>query len=465
MGLSAWKAYGPDRWALRCNPSSGNLHPTEGYIISDGVPGLVDGVHHYVSRDHVLERRSAVQWPHAGPAGVGSSGALWLALSSVHWREAWKYGERAYRYCQHDVGHALGAIAYAAAVLGWTVRLVDGCDDSKIACLLGLDRAQDYGRAEREHPDLLLAILPATAGDPAQDEAAERRVPCAQTPEWSGHANVLDPHPMYHWPVIDEVATAARKEGAAARLQAAQGVDVPGTPRAVLVIQGRRSAQRFDRGFTMTDGDFYRLLESLMPRQTLPWHLWRYQPRVHPIVFVHRVAGLDPGLYALPRHPDMEKSLPDHLHKELLWRRVVQAPADLPLYQLFPGDFRQVARTISCHQGIAGDSAFSLGMLAELGAVVREQPWRYRQLFWEAGLLGQVLYLQVESMGLAGTGIGCYFDDPFHHLLGLTGDALQSLYHFTVGRALPDVRIRTEPPYPSLAKGTSSDSKIRPRVA
>jgi hypothetical protein len=30
LGLSAWKQYGASRWALRCNPSSGNLHPTEG---------------------------------------------------------------------------------------------------------------------------------------------------------------------------------------------------------------------------------------------------------------------------------------------------------------------------------------------------------------------------------------------------------------------------------------------------
>ena len=29
MGLSAWKQYGQSRWALRVNPSSGNLHPTE----------------------------------------------------------------------------------------------------------------------------------------------------------------------------------------------------------------------------------------------------------------------------------------------------------------------------------------------------------------------------------------------------------------------------------------------------
>ncbi|MCC8405302.1 hypothetical protein LJ655_26155 [Paraburkholderia sp. MMS20-SJTN17] len=32
LGLSAWKSSGTQRWALRCNPLGGNLHPTEGYF-------------------------------------------------------------------------------------------------------------------------------------------------------------------------------------------------------------------------------------------------------------------------------------------------------------------------------------------------------------------------------------------------------------------------------------------------
>ena len=41
--------------------------------------------------------------------------AFLLGLASVYWREAWKYGERAFRYCQHDVGHAIGTVRIAAA--------------------------------------------------------------------------------------------------------------------------------------------------------------------------------------------------------------------------------------------------------------------------------------------------------------------------------------------------------------
>jgi len=33
LGLSAWKQFGTSRWSLRVNPSSGNLHPTEGYLV------------------------------------------------------------------------------------------------------------------------------------------------------------------------------------------------------------------------------------------------------------------------------------------------------------------------------------------------------------------------------------------------------------------------------------------------
>ena len=40
LALSAWKQVGATRWALRCNPSSGNLHPTEGYVLIGALPGL-----------------------------------------------------------------------------------------------------------------------------------------------------------------------------------------------------------------------------------------------------------------------------------------------------------------------------------------------------------------------------------------------------------------------------------------
>ena len=87
-------------------------------------------------------------------------------------------------------------------------------------------------------------------------------------------------------------------------------------------------------------------------------------------------------------------------------------------------------------------------MLAEFEPTVRENPWFYRQLHWEAGLIGQALYLEAEVAGLRGTGVGCFFDDETHDFLGLKTPELQTLYHFTVGLPLSDQRIATQPAYP-----------------
>jgi hypothetical protein len=83
-------------------------------------------------------------------------------------------------------------------------------------------------------------------------------------------------------------------------------------------------------------------------------------------------------------------------------------------------------------------------MLAELEPALTEHgAWMYRHLHWEAGAIGQILYIEAEAARLRATGIGCFFDDAVHELLGLRDRSLQSLYHFTVGAPVPDLRLRT----------------------
>ena len=133
---------------------------------------------------------------------------------------------------------------------------------------------------------------------------------------------------------------------------------------------------------------------------------------------------------------------------EFLWERVEDSPAPPGLYRLHGMDCRTVARIVSCHQDIAADGAFALGMLAEFQEpLTRYGGWFYRRLFWETGVIGQVLYLEAEAAGVRATGIGCFFDDVMHDLLGLQTRRLQSLYHFTVGGYLDDPRLDTEPAY------------------
>lgn len=219
------------------------------------------------------------------------------------------------------------------------------------------------------------------------------------------------------------------------------------TKTATQIIRQRRSAQQFDGKMPpMPQTDFYRMLAAVMPT-TAAFELWRWPPKIHLFIFVHRVEGLVPGIYALPRHNDALEPLQAATLADFDWRKISDA---LPFYHLYSGDCRQIAKTLSCHQPIASDSAFSMGMIAEFGEVIEAEPWLYRRLFWECGLIGQTLYLEAEAASLRGTGIGCYFDDSMHELLGIKNDEFQSLYHFTVGKPLEDKRLETLPAYGHL---------------
>jgi nitroreductase len=444
FGLSAWKEYGGDRWALRCNPSSGNLHPTEAYVVAAGAAELEDGVYHYASRAHALERRCALETPGAG---------LLIGLSAIHWREAWKYGERAFRYCQHDAGHALGALRYAAAALGWRVRSLDAWGDGDIAALLGLDREADFLEAETEAPDLLCLIE--TSAETGPTPAIDAWLRAARASAWRGRANRLSDLHKRAWPAIEEVHAAARKPRTASRLPFEPEAMPALAPifceaSASELIKQRRSAQAFDGVTAIAARAFFRLLDATLPRAGVPpFDAWPWAPRVHLAIFAHRVEGLPPGLYLLCRGQAGEEALRGALRKDFEWSAVAGAPDRF--FRLVQANAMRAAKNLSCHQGIAADGAFSLGMLAEFdGVLAAEGAWAYRRLFWECGLIGQSLYLEAEVAGVRGTGIGCFFDDPVHELLGLEDAAFQSLYHFTVGGPLTDLRLRTLPPYAHL---------------
>jgi hypothetical protein len=226
------------------------------------------------------------------------------------------------------------------------------------------------------------------------------------------------------------------------------------------IIHQRRSLLACDGRTSIAAARFFRMLERVMPRveldiarRPMPWDAIPWEPAIHFGLFVHRVEGIEPGLYALARDPRKVQLLKKSMHAHFAWEAPPGCPEDLPLFVLERGDARELATQVSCRQQIAGDGAFSLGMIAEYQAsLVAHGPAFYRRLFWEAGAIGQVLYLEAEAAGVRSTGIGCFFDDPVHQVFGFRDLAFQSLYHFTVGGAVDDPRLTTLPAYGARVK-------------
>ena len=492
LALSAWKKAGESEWPLRSNPSSGNLHPTEGYVVMPQIEGLDlnPGLYHYAPKEHGLELRA--EFPAEQLARLLApfpSGAFLFGLTSVHWREAWKYGERAFRYCNHDVGHAIGSARFAAATLGWNMVLLDGVEQDTVALLLGPDRAGDFAEVEPEHPDCLAVVWPLgnvrgealgvrgneeVKGKELGVRGVKNEIPLFLDPAmvkelaagpWHGKANRLSGEHGVHWDIIDEVAEASWKVQPQQLIVSLRGSQAQETPHplpltphqfsAGQIIRQRRSAVSFDGKTSISSATFFRMMERVMPRadraqleRPMPWDIWSHEPAIHLLIFVHRVDGLTPGLYFLARDQKKLAFIQQSMNPELSWTLAPGCPEDLPLYWLLEGDAKKLAIQVSCHQDIAGDSAFSFGMMAEFEGRLREGgAWWYPRLFWESGLLGQVLYLEAEVAGIRATGIGCFFDDPVHEIVAVKGLSFQSLYHFTIGGPVEDGRLMTLPPY------------------
>jgi len=465
MALSAWKKVpGGNAWSLRVNPSSGNLHPTESYLVigPQASPGISSGLYHYNSYHHALETRRPFDkhlWQ-ALACTIPENG-FFIGLSSIYWREAWKYGERAYRYCNHDVGHALGAIAIAAGALGWRARLVDNLTDIEISILLGIE---DQAGPEAEHVDCLIVVYPNKKRDEIkipQDQLLQNI--SAQTLEkiqhisLPGEINQLS-ESHHAWPIIEEVSVAARKTQGQSTDRSSRDFQSP-VKDAVLpqcnatafrIIRQRRSAVAMDGETTMERPVFFSLLERLQFGRSLLFDCLPWPPNISLFLFVHRVKDLEQGLYVLVRQDSHEASLRQSTHSDFLWEKPPGSPENLCLYLLAPQDVKQAAKVISCHQDIAADGVFSLGMLARFDAVNNTGAHFYPRLFWETGLIGQLLYLEAEAAGMRSTGIGCFFDDVMHEALGIKDQSWQSLYHFTVGGALEDLRLQTDLAYAHL---------------
>ncbi len=450
MGLSAWKASGGARWPLRMNPSSGNLHPTETHLVLPPTAAGEAGVFHYTPLQHALERRAAVPpalWDRIR-AHFGGEGFL-AGLTSIFWRESWKYGERALRYCNHDVGHALAALRFAANLYGWRMAHLAALSDHAVKLVLGLDRAA-YPALDEEHPDLLCWVHPGQK--PGVDPGlTDDLVAAFGALPFQGRPNALSPQHV-DWEIITRAAAQSCKPATAAA-RAEHGdrpwAAAPESPlSAAAIIRRRRSATAFDRGPGIPRRGFVAMLDKTLARDgAAPFDAWTAPPALHLAIFVHGVEGLAPGLYFFCRNEDDLPEIRGLTRPEFLWEAVEPG---FPLYLLERGNFRPTATRVSCHQEIAGEGAFSLGMLARFEETLRREPHRYRHLFWESGMIGQVLYLEAEALAVRGTGIGCFFDDAVHELLGLDSHQYQSLYHFTVGAPLEDPRIATHPPYAHL---------------
>jgi SagB-type dehydrogenase family enzyme len=423
MAVSAWKKVpgSGSRYSLRVNPSSGNLHPTETYLALRGVADIRDGLYHYRADVHALELRSEGQWTQTIAEALqvprAADASLIIGLTSIFWREAWKYRERAYRYCCHDLGHAMMSILLSARALGLPGGAIGHFGDTRLTSLLGLTGSDEapmtflafpIGKNTRRSDSTSFAPTEKFAGEPNELSAEEAPYKLLL----GMHASTILPDaplPLLRAALLNVPAAECPQEQTDS--------PEPARDRGLgMIARRRRSALDFDpRTSPMPRAD----LEQLLDFSTRDWLAdWRGNFEgaefsstlkgsdvVTLYLFVHRVDGCEPGVYR--------------------WdgtRRTLQ--------QLHRGNAQRVAAFLSLEQMLAGNSCFTVSMVADLAAAALAFGNRgYRYAYFEAGAIGQRLYLGAEALGWNATGIGAFYDDDVHRYLGFLEEVDGSVSH------------------------------------
>ncbi len=418
MAISAWKKVPrtANRYSLRVNPSSGNLHPTEAYLALAGFSGLDDGLYHYRADLHALELRSAGAWTQrlAEALKVPSATApsLVVGLTSIFWREAWKYRDRAYRYCCHDLGHAAMSLLLAARALGLPGSVIAHFSDLRLTRALGL--------TESDEAPMAFLMFPSRS----RSEWGSERSPAPPPEAFLGTANELSreevsyelllgmhrstilPDPAGPLPLISPLnpQVADKDQSAAPEPFGEPARDAPlgGT------VRRRRSALDFDAHTAPMERSE---LGQLLDFATRDWRAdWRGNFSVEPAavgkgadyvtlyLYIHRVGDCDPGVYR--------------------WDA-----SNRRLERLHCASVQRVAAYLSLEHALAGNACFAISMFADLAELAERFGNRgYRYAYFEAGAIGQRLYVGAEALGWNATGIGAFYDDDVHRYLGFLAE-------------------------------------------
>ena len=277
------------------------------------------GVFHYDPNHHQLEKRIEISdqiWnqlnDHYGCKG------FYVALSTIYWREAWKYGERAFRYCNLDIGHAIACLSVSANLFGWKVNYLNSVTSQELDQLLGFDKTT-WHPGESEENELICFVHPPQSGNVPDDIPVGLIKEISQSDVVGGPNQLSDSH--HDWNVIGEVSAATRSGNSDSKL--IRYSDVPYFTEqqydcnAAEIIRQRRSGQSYDGVTGIGAEQFFAMLDRVIPRDKIaPFDVSLGEISVNLLLFVHRVEGLDSGIYFLVRDgsnvDDIRKSFGDN---------------------------------------------------------------------------------------------------------------------------------------------------------
>ena len=389
-GLTRVAKFNSGPYYMRAAPATGALYPIELYVVCGDISGLKAGVYHFNALGFSLVQLR--DGDHTGELGAMSDDSVLTApvtvvLTSLAWRNAWKYGARSYRHWFWDSGVMTANLLATGVSVGLKCGLIMGFVDSEVDRLLCL--------SERKETTIVLA--PVGLG-PAGSHPKEMRQLSRLSPE----VNLLSSEEV-EYPVIwrtheassitsrDEVKTWVQSRptfpeslAVGNKIPLRSAKDSVQAPSLGEVILRRGSARRFDRlpiSFeqlsTIIDASTSAIpLDFLKPGEML----------VDIYLTANDVKGLQSGAYFYNRRAGC-------------------------LEELKAGQFRRISGYLCLEQPLFSDASAVFYLMTNLNSVIGALGNRgYGAAQFEAGVIAGKVYLSAYSLSMGASG-STFYDD------------------------------------------------------
>src|SRR5213594_810848 len=400
---------GGETYYMRAASATGALYPIELYIVSAGIPGLEAGIYHFNPLSFALVRiREGDYGPELAAATNGATALspLTIALTSLAWRNAWKYEARSYRHWFWDGGVIAANLLAICQSESLTARLVMSFVDQEVDKLLGLE----------EEKEATVALAAIGSGSKKGSDPTQRKIPelDLQTEEPSRE--------VAECPIIWETNRASdlqsqteverwRDSLTPVRPKAHEGENIfplrqstENSPSLKDVILFRGSTRRFAQ-----------------------------KPISFEALSANDVIGLPAGSY----HYDKGRN---------------------SLEQLKEGKSRHASGYLCLEQLLFSDASVVFFLMTNLGIVLRNMGNRgYRAAQFEAGVRAGKIYLSAYSLGVGASG-STFYDEAVTEFFSLHAEGMNTM--IAVGVGVPGYRSRPGRILPQFQKRLKQGNSI-----
>ena len=416
-GITKRMPYSGGEIFFRAAACTGALYHIDLYLVCSDLPGLEAGVYHFGPHDFGLVqlrkgdyRRVLVEA--SGEESSIAEAPVTVVLADTHWRNAWKYGARAYRHAFWDSGTLLANMLAAASGAGVPARVVMSFVDGDVHRLLGL-------KAEKES---VVAMVPLG------------RVPGQEV----GYPPPVDPLDLSTEPLSPKMVEypAIYDFHKSSSLQTVEEVrDVRGS------IPSDQSQQTVGKLVALARGG-----EGLEDRTLEDTIVRRGSTRA----FAHESITLEQLSAALDystRGFDsdfLSPECPSFNRLFLIVNAVEGLASGAYLYHreshslemLKEGDFRREAGYLGLEQKIPADASVNIYMLTDLLRVLEAYGNRgYRMAELESGVIGGRLYLLAYGTGFGASGL-TFYDDEVIEFFGPRAEGLSVMFLVALGKSV-----------------------------